>query len=146
MTTLDEEVQLKHLTDIQATISRLAQNSFTIRGWSVTLVSIIFAVLNTKTSPAAVAWLPLVPAMVFWWLDAYYLRLERLYRRLYAAAATRLTAGPPADGPDLAALDMDISRYRSTVPSLPRTLLTPSVATIPTVLIIVVVTYRVATH
>ncbi|MBQ1023409.1 hypothetical protein [Micromonospora sp. C95] len=41
MTTNDEELRVKHLADIQATVSRLAQNSFTIRGWSVTLVSVV---------------------------------------------------------------------------------------------------------
>ncbi len=145
MATTEDELRLKHLGDVQTTIARLAQNSFTIRGWSVTLVSVVFAVLNTKGAPAALGWLPLLPALVFWWLDAYYLRLERLYRRLYAAAASRLTAGAPPDvGSDLPAFDMDVSRYRGSVPTLPRTLLTPSVVTIPAVLTAVVVTYRLA--
>jgi hypothetical protein len=141
----EDELRLKHLADIQATISRLAQNSFTIRGWSVTLASIIFAILNTKASTTAVAWLPLLPALVFWWLDAYYLRLERLYRRLYTTAATRLTTGPLTDGPDLLPFDMNISRYTATVPNLLQTLLAPSVITIPAVLTVVITAYRLTT-
>ncbi|WP_431935676.1 hypothetical protein [Micromonospora sp. RP3T] len=138
----DEELRVKHLADIQVTISRLAQNSFTIRGWSVTLVSVIFAVLSSKPTFTAVAWLPLLPALVFWWLDAYYLRLERLYRRHYAQVATRLAGGPPAEGPDLPPFDMDVMRHRSAVPNLLRTMLAPSVVTIPVILTVVVAAYR----
>jgi len=37
-----DEDQRKHLELIQAVITRMAGNSFLIRGWSVTLVSALF--------------------------------------------------------------------------------------------------------
>ncbi|GFJ94387.1 hypothetical protein [Phytohabitans rumicis] len=94
--TSDEELRLRHLDHIQGIITRLAQNSFTVRGWSVSLVSVVLAVLSTQDSSAGLAPIALVPALVFWGLDAYYLRGERLYRQLYRAVANRIVAGPGA--------------------------------------------------
>lgn len=77
---LDEKV--KHLELIQAVISRLAQNSFALRGWAVTLVAAIFA-LSAKGANQWYFLIALIPALTFWGLDAYYLRQERLFRKLY---------------------------------------------------------------
>ncbi len=142
----DQELRLRHLADIQAIINRLAQNSFTVKGWSVTLVSVVFAILATKAGARGLLLVPTLPAIVFWGIDAYYLRLERLYRRLYQAAAAPLTAGAPSDGADPTPFDMDVSRYRATVPNFSRTLVTPAVATIPVVLIVLIITYTIAIH
>lgn len=71
----------KHFEICQATITRLAQNSFAIKGWAVTFVSAICALATDKMAVA----ISVVPAIVFWGLDAFYLRQERLYRELYKA-------------------------------------------------------------
>jgi|SRR3990172_11189653 len=73
--------RLEHLKMIQAAIGRMAQNSFVLKGWSVTLITgmIVLAIDKGK----AFAWLALFPAVVFWGLDAYYLRQERLFRALH---------------------------------------------------------------
>lgn len=142
----DEDLRLRQLDHIQGVISRLAQNSFTVRGWSVSLVSVVLAVLGARDGTAGLAALALVPALVFWGLDAYYLRQERLYRRLYAEVARRVVHGPPAapdPAPlDLAPFDMDSRRFRAAVPSFGRTLVTPSVVTIPALLVLGVVGYE----
>ena len=74
--------KLKHLEFIQATVNRLSTNSFLLKGWSVVLVSALF-VLSGKESNQKFAWLALIPAVVFWGLDGYFLWEERLYRQLY---------------------------------------------------------------
>jgi hypothetical protein len=77
--------RVKHLELIQGIVNRLAGNSFSIKGWSITLVAALFALAAKDANPfyAAVA---LLPALFFWGLDAYYLRQERLYRGLYNLA------------------------------------------------------------
>ena len=67
---------------IQAVVTRLGQNSFLIKGWSVLLVSVLlaFAAASSEESILAVAFLPVV---VFWGLDGYFLWQERLLRALY---------------------------------------------------------------
>lgn len=74
--------KLKHLELVQGVINRMANNSFMLKGWAVTLVAGIFALAGKDTDKLyfLVAY---VPVLVFWGLDAYYLLQERLYRSLY---------------------------------------------------------------
>lgn len=77
-----EPNHIKHLELLQAVIGRLAGNSFLIKGWSVTVVGAFlgFAVTQDEASLARVSLLPLA---LFWGLDTYFLRAERLFRVLY---------------------------------------------------------------
>lgn len=72
----------KHLEFVQAIIARMANNSFLLKGWTVTLSAALFA-LAAKDSNPMFAVLAFFPALSFWGLDAYYLRQERLFRELY---------------------------------------------------------------
>ncbi len=60
----------------------MAGNSFLIKGWSVTLVAALFALAAAGTNPLFV-YLAYFPSFAFWALDAYFLRQERLFRKLY---------------------------------------------------------------
>jgi hypothetical protein len=70
---------LKEIDLVQAVVTRMANTSFLIKGWSVTMMTFIFA---TKSEPKALP-LVFVPILLFWVLDAYFLQQERLYRKLY---------------------------------------------------------------
>ena len=74
---------------LQAIITRMASNSFLVKGWAVTLCSALMA-LGAREADRSFAFLALYPAMVFWCLDAYYLSLERRYRLKYEDLATAL--------------------------------------------------------
>jgi len=76
------ENKQKHLEMIQNVITRMANNSFMLKGWAVTLVAGIFA-LASKDANKVFFLIAYVPIVTFWGLDAYYLRQERLYRKLY---------------------------------------------------------------
>ena len=76
------ESKFKHLELIQGVISRMASNSFRLKGWAVVLVSAIL-ILVVREDASEAALIGLVPVLVFWGLDAYFLRQERLYRALY---------------------------------------------------------------
>ena len=76
------ENKLKHLEMIQGIINRMAGNSFMLNGWAVTLVAGIYA-LASKDADKIYYLITYVPIVIFWGLDAYYLRQERLYRKLY---------------------------------------------------------------
>ena len=73
----------KHLDLLQDVIKRLAGNSFLIKGWSVTLVTALLGLAVDGATPA-LAGLALLPALMFWGLDGYFLAQERLFRRIYA--------------------------------------------------------------
>lgn len=67
---------------IQGIISRMANNSFMLKGWSVTLDIGIFS-LNYKTIEKGFLILLYIVIIIFWGLDSYYLKLERQYRCIY---------------------------------------------------------------
>jgi len=73
-----------HLEMIQGIINRLSHKSFLLKGWSVILVSALFA-LAAKDSKALFIYLAYFPAIAFWFLDGYFLSKERLYRNLFDA-------------------------------------------------------------
>ena len=74
-----KEFMLKEIEIIQDIIRRMASNSFSIKRWTIALV---IATLLLKGSKYQV-FLAFIPILVFWFLDAYFLWQERLYRRLY---------------------------------------------------------------
>jgi len=76
------EHKIKHLEMIMTVIERMGNNSFLIKGWSITLVSAIFVVAIQSKEKTFALW-TLFPALIFWLLDAFYVRQERLLRTLY---------------------------------------------------------------
>ena len=79
--------KLKLMEMIQDIIKRMAQNSFMLKGWTVTLVSALFALSKIDTNKSFF-FIAYVPILVFWLLDSYYLQLERQFRVLYRATVT----------------------------------------------------------
>lgn len=76
------EKKMSHLAMIQGIVNRLSQNSFLLKGWSVVLVSALFALAANDTNILFV-YLAYFPAFAFWILDGYFLWQERLFRALY---------------------------------------------------------------
>jgi len=74
--------KITHMEMIQGIINRMGGNSFSLKGWAVTLVAGIFA-LASKDTDKMYFLIAYVPIVVFWFLDAFYLLQERLYRALY---------------------------------------------------------------
>jgi hypothetical protein len=60
-------------------MQRMSGTSFLIKGWTITLVAIIF---SARTQVDALP-LVIIPVILFWILDAYFLHQSRLYRHLY---------------------------------------------------------------
>ena len=88
-TSVMAEPNVEHLKMIQGVITRMASNSFLLKGWCVTLVAALL-VLATKDADkeaaklfVSVGWFPV---LVFASLDMYYLWQERLFRALYRKA------------------------------------------------------------
>lgn len=74
--------KIEHLKITQSVVERMARNSFMLKTWSVTLMSALFALAaaESKVEFSLIAYMPLA---AFWYLDAYFLRQERLFRELY---------------------------------------------------------------
>lgn len=77
------EKKLKHLEFIQNAINRMANNSFIIKGWYITLAVALIALLEKKDINKCYIAFSFLPLLFFWFLDAFYLKTERQYRKLY---------------------------------------------------------------
>ena len=75
----------------------MAENSRSCKVWCVTLVSAIL-VLVARTGEPRHALLALAPALLLFLLDAYYLALERTFRKSYEAFVAKLHKVSPEPG------------------------------------------------
>jgi hypothetical protein len=79
-----ESIRIAHLTMLQGVISRMGANSFTLKALSATFGSAAVAVTATADEPSLYyATAAIVPILIFWLMDAQYLRYERAYRKLF---------------------------------------------------------------
>ena len=102
----------KHLELLQPVISRMASNSFAVKGWSVTVTAALLG-LAAKDSNPGFAIIALYPALAFWGLDAYYLRQERRFRALWDAVRSDSDVQPFAMDP--AGFDAAVDSWCSTL-------------------------------
>jgi len=78
----DIEPKIRHLEMIQGVITRMASNSFMLKGWTVVIIAGVF-MLATRDSDMFFLLVAYIPIIMFWALDSYYLQLERKFRILY---------------------------------------------------------------
>lgn len=82
------EAQIKHLEFIQSNISRMNQNSFQMKGWLIAIISALLAIYAASASKGNTGnvgfiFVAVVPTIIFWFLDSYYLQQERKFRGIY---------------------------------------------------------------
>ena len=84
--TKPDDAAIAHMSMIQGVVTRLETNSFTLKALAMTLATAVLAFSGSVEHPN---WIYPVagclPVVVFWFMDATYLRLGRLFRRLYDA-------------------------------------------------------------
>jgi len=76
------ENKRKHLEFIQGTINRMAGKLFFLKGWTITLITALFAFF-AKDANTDFIFVVYFPVFIFWILDGYFLSQERLFRALY---------------------------------------------------------------
>ncbi len=74
--------QIKHLEFIQDAITRMNSNSFQMKSWMLVLVTALLGSF-ANTGNKNFVLLALLPTLIFWGLDTYYLQLERKFRGVY---------------------------------------------------------------
>ncbi len=90
------ELIIKHMEMIQNIVVRMANNSFMIKGWSLTIISALLG-LAASAKNSSLAYIAYLPAIAFWGLDAYFLSQERYFRRLYSKVREQLVKTEIAD-------------------------------------------------
>ncbi len=80
-------MKIEYLKMIQGVISRMANNSLKLKGWTV---AVLVSVLSfNRDSDSRMLLLSIIPVFSFWLYDAYYFMMERQYRMLYNDAINK---------------------------------------------------------
>lgn len=83
------DAKIKHLEFIQSNIARMNQCSFQMKGWMITVVSALLALFAasidnvTGTGNNIFIFVAVVPTLIFWFLDSFYLQQEMKFRGIY---------------------------------------------------------------
>jgi len=83
---MENEIIHKELDIIQSIITRMSNNSFLLKGWLISIVVAVLALTRDTLVTNDVTYLSIIlllPLLVFWYLDAYYLHKERCFRKIY---------------------------------------------------------------
>lgn len=83
---MDKDILHKEIDLIQGVISRMANNSFLLKGWLISLTAVILALSKETIVATDLTYFNFticLPVIVFWYLDAFFLHKERCYRKLY---------------------------------------------------------------
>jgi hypothetical protein len=81
-----ENILHKEIDLIQGVITRMANNSFLLKGWIVSLIAVLLAITDqtiVATKLTYFTFILILPVIVFWYLDAFFLHKEKCYRKLY---------------------------------------------------------------
>ena len=81
-----------HIEVMQGVIARMGVNSRSCKVWCVTLVAAVL-VLVARTGEPKHALIALAPTVLFYLLDAYYLGLERGFRKSYKIFVDKVHQG-----------------------------------------------------
>ncbi len=83
---------MKHIDMYQGIINRMAANSASCKQWAIGLASALL-VLMAKEEKIEFSWLIVIPVLLFCFLDAYYLALEKQFRSAYGSFIQKLHDG-----------------------------------------------------
>jgi hypothetical protein len=104
-----------HLLTLQGVISRLAANSASCKTWCVSIVSALAVVAATRDAAGErprTLLVAVLPVALFWFLDAYYLGMERRFRQCYNDFVKKLHDGAATSN------DVFIMDAKLTIPGL----------------------------
>jgi hypothetical protein len=71
-----------HITTLQNIISRLSNYSMNCKTWAVTIVSAL-CVIIFDPQKVTYFYVVIIPIILFWLFDCYYLGLEKVFRIIY---------------------------------------------------------------
>lgn len=83
---LEVDILFKEIDLVESCINRMAANSFEIKKWTVGIIAILAGLIKQDVSvnDCKITILFLMVILIFWWLDAFFLKMERLYRKKYS--------------------------------------------------------------
>lgn len=132
---LEKEIDL-----IQSCIKRMSQHSFYLKGWLISLIILVLSLISKSNNIIFINIILIIATIIFWYLDALFLRFERMYRKLYNwVIFERLN-----DNEDLL-YDLNLHRFELEVPTLIKTMFSKTLGVfycIPLISLIIFLLYN----
>lgn len=131
----------KEIDLIQNCISRMAKNSFMLKGWTISLLAVVLALTADRLNPLFLFCSVFIPLLCFWYLDAFFLRTEKMYRKMYEWVLKERKEGRIDFQYDLGP-----SRFKSQVETHCRVMFSKTLGVfygIPSVVVFLVIIYQV---
>lgn len=99
----------QHLEFIQNNIARMNQASFQVKGMAIAILTALLAAyvavpVNNIVGNRTFLFVAIVPTLIFWILDTYYLQQEKKFRGVYEDAI-KIQSG-------IALYDMPLDKYK----------------------------------
>ena len=105
----ENELFTKYLEMIQNVIKRLAKNSFQIKAWAATIFTATI-VLTYSIINILIFLVLIIITFLFWTLDSYYLKQERLFRELYTQKVKQFN--DDSEKKKIEMFDMNVSTFQ----------------------------------
>lgn len=88
---MEKDELFKEIDLIQSCINRMAQNSFMLKGWALTIFAGVTAFTKGENFSNSVTLIctTIIPYVCFWILDTFFLRTEKKYRKMYEDMLTK---------------------------------------------------------
>jgi hypothetical protein len=83
---MNKETLHKEIDLIQNVINRMANNSFLLKGWLISIIVAVLALTKDTLVTENLTYFSLIlllPLLSFWYLDSFFLHKEKCYRELY---------------------------------------------------------------
>lgn len=120
----DMNPTIEYLKMVQNIISRLGHNSFKIRTGAVVLF-VVGLISSEFFSNMIIIIIALVFLIIMWYLDSYYLYLERLFRNLYDKVVDNIDRYSKSDD-DFKLFNMHLKEFKDETKSLIKVMISPT--------------------
>ena len=140
----NETILQKEIDLIQNCINRMANNSFMLKGWSISLIAVVLALTNDRLNALFLLCSVFIPLLCFWYLDAFFLRTERMYRKMYERVLKERK-----NGNFEFKYDLNPQRFEKDVDSILRTMISDTLLVFygfPTLFSFLIILYKTTGH
>jgi len=120
---MKDEIFCEYLNMIHKIIERLAKNSFQIKAWTATIFAAII-VLTYSIINILIFFILIFTVSLFWALDSYYLKQEKLFRKLYEHKVNEYH--DESMRMKIKVFDMSVIEYKTEVKNVPKTMISIS--------------------
>jgi hypothetical protein len=83
----------KELDLVQGCITRMAQNSFMVKGWALGILAALIGLSVDRIALWTLCLISVAITLIFWTLDAFFLKMEKCYRFKYEWVITERSNG-----------------------------------------------------